>query len=50
MRTPLRKHIGTVDVRLMFDVPDELMDALITKISRAVEDWQDIVIACGNKH
>ena len=44
------KPCGRISVALKFDIPDELMDALLTRISRAVNDWTDMVIAYGNKH
>lgn len=38
---------GSVKVRLKFDIPDELMEMLLTDISEAVDKWQDKIIATG---
>lgn len=32
---------GTVKVHLKFDVPEEVMNLLVTDISRAVDHWQN---------
>lgn len=42
-----KQECGSVRVRLKFDIPDELMDMLLTDISEAVDKWQDKIIATG---
>lgn len=36
--------IGSVKVKLNFDIPDEMMQLLINDISKGVEHWADRII------
>ena len=40
--------VGTVNVSLRFDIPEEMMQMLVTGISKAVEHWADRIIV--NSH
>lgn len=38
---------GSVKVKLNFDIPDEMMDMLLTDVKDAINKWQDRIIAVG---